>query len=380
MVQSTIFTEEDPKTSAAYRRVGLLNGLTIGLGLALGIWGGPLLFLTALPLPLRYTGLILQILVTILICGLTGWLTARLAKSGITIIAWLFCSLLLANTLVYLPERLRTLAVWLADSRFWGLPIYPGVQVRAATPYLVSFFMILILMVLALVQDYRVEAIQRAAGPGGRLGVAVWLRLFLVVPVLILIGYITGIMSGTNYSWWASRMTNQAIQGTLSYEGDLFELSRQEGLNYNALRGVRSLLTPVYSLNIAETSDSGDTSTVTAYFNNGAWINCQFIGDNLANCFDVAGSYTSGLAGIIRGEPIPDPQDCPRCFPRVDEMWINWLQERHGRLGDEPRLSRLAQWGSFVLMRAESEAGDFVIECLFQGISPVRLESCAEVN
>jgi hypothetical protein len=175
-------------------------------------------------------------------------------------------------------------------------------------------------------------------------------------------------------------MADRAVRGALAYEGDLFELSRQGDLNYNALRGVRSLLTPVYSLNIAETSDSGDMSIITIHFNNGAWVNCQFIGDNLANCFDVSGPYTSGLAGIIRGEPIPDPQECPRCFPRVDESWIRWLSARHGQLGDEPRIGRLAQWGGSVLMRVEAADGEFAIECWFQGVSPVRLESCAEVD
>jgi hypothetical protein len=170
------------------------------------------------------------------------------------------------------------------------------------------------------------------------------------------------------------------VQRTVSYEGDLFELSRQEGLNYNALRGVREQLTPVYSLQIAEIDEESSATIVSVHFDNGAWINCQFIADNLVNCFDAAPPYSSGLSGIIRGEPIPDPADCRGCFPRLDEEWIEWLQARHDRLGDAPAINRLAQWGSHVLMRLEGETAGYTVECLFRGAIPVRLESCQEVE
>jgi hypothetical protein len=170
MVQTNYFTNDDPQNSPTYRRLGLVNGLLIGLALSAGIWGGPLLFLADLPMPLRYGSLLLQILITILIGGLVGWLTARLAKTGITIVAWFLCGIFIAGSLTHLPERLRTLVVWLADSRFWGLPIYNPPQMNAAAPYLLGFFLILILFVFGILQDYRLEGIQRAAGAGGRWG------------------------------------------------------------------------------------------------------------------------------------------------------------------------------------------------------------------
>jgi hypothetical protein len=329
---------------------------------------------------LRYGALLLQILITVLLCSLVGWLTTRLAKTGVTILVWLACAIFIAGSLTYLPERLRTLVVWLADSRFWGLPIYNPPQVQAAAPYLLGFFLILILFVFGILQDYRLEGIQRAAGPGGRWGLGVWLRLLLPLPVMFVIGLVTAEMTDTNHTWWSLIITNRAIEGTIDYEGDLFELSRQEGLNYNALRGVREQLTPRYTIHLADVDEESSASMVTAHFDNGAWINCQFIADNLVNCFDAAPPYTSGLSGIIRGEPIPAPADCRGCFPRVDEEWISWLQERHDQLGDMPRISRLAQWGRYVLMRLEGETGNFAVECLFQGVSPVRLEACQEVE
>lgn len=380
MVQSLLFTDEDIQSTGRYRRLGLLNGLMIGLLLAAGIWGSPLLYLAGLPLPLRYVSLIMQMAVTVIACAVTGWLTARLARTGITLLVWFLCAVLIALSLVHLPDRLRTLAVWLADSRFWGLPIYPAPEVRAALPFIVGFFMILILMALAFLQDYRLEGIYRSLGENDRMRLSTWARLLLPAPVLLIIGYITADMIGINYTWWAAQQVHLAIQRVNNYDGDLFQLSLAEGLNYNALRGVRTLLTPQYTLNIAEVSEEGTTTIITAYFDNDAWINCQFIGDNLINCFDAAPPYTSGLSGIIQGVPLPDPADCRNCFPRIDEQWIDWLHARHDRLGDTPHISRLAQWGSHVLMRAEGETADFAVECLFSGAIPVRLDNCQEVE
>jgi hypothetical protein len=140
------------------------------------------------------------------------------------------------------------------------------------------------------------------------------------------------------------------------------------------------LLTPNYRLNVTDINDEGTTTIITAHFDNDAWINCQFIGDNLVNCFDAAPPYTSGLSGIVKGVPIPDPADCRNCFPRIEEEWISWLQARHDRLGDAPDISRLAQWGSYVLMRVEGETADFAVECLFRGAIPVWVDSCQEVE
>jgi len=43
------------------------------------------------------------------------------------------------------------------------------------------------------------------------------------------------------------------------------------------------------------------------------------------------------------------------------------------------RLTRQAQQGSYVLMRAESPSGD-AVECLFHGFSPVTVVGCEAVS
>jgi hypothetical protein len=49
-------------------------------------------------------------------------------------------------------------------------------------------------------------------------------------------------------------------------------------------------------------------------------------------------------------------------------------------IGGSPRVSRLAQWGSFVLIQVESADGEAVMQCLFEGASPVELRRCWEVR
>ncbi len=55
----------------------------------------------------------------------------------------------------------------------------------------------------------------------------------------------------------------------------------------------------------------------------------------------------------------------------------------HGRKADfagTPVVARLAQWGSYVLVQAESPDAEYAIQCLFEGMAPVRLDRCWEVN
>ena len=77
---------------------------------------------------------------------------------------------------------------------------------------------------------------------------------------------------------------------------------------------------------------------------------------------------------------IEDPSDCPQCFFRADDELREWLLARSDMVGDSPRVGRLAQWGSYVLIQVESSDAEYVMQCLFEGVSPVRLERCWEVK
>ncbi|HQF69939.1 MAG TPA: hypothetical protein PLH39_01530, partial [Promineifilum sp.] len=66
----------DMHTLPAYRRLGLLNGLLIGLALGLGAWGVEVVRAARLPLPLTVPALLLGILVLTVLGAVIGWLSA----------------------------------------------------------------------------------------------------------------------------------------------------------------------------------------------------------------------------------------------------------------------------------------------------------------
>jgi hypothetical protein len=204
--------------------------------------------------------------------------------------------------------------------------------------------------------------------------------LFLLLWPLIFValaGFVTNNIAGDK-SARDALMVQEAISTGRTYGGDLFQLGLDRGLNYSAISGVREQMSPTYSLLIGGVNADSFTTFVVAHFDNDAWITCRIINGQLNFCYDAAPPYTIGLAALIRGEELPE--DCRGCLPRVDEETAAWLRGQHERLGDNPAIERLEQMGGYVLMRATSESGDEAIECWFNNVSPVHLESCVEVN
>ena len=134
-----------------------------------------------------------------------------------------------------------------------------------------------------------------------------------------------------------------------------------------------------YTLSIGSVDLSvNDTVMVVADFDNGAWINCRVVAEQLSFCSDASLPYMQGLPAVIAtGEP---PADCPLCKFSLSDDWRDWLQDQEAFFAGTPSVTRLAQWGSYVLVQAGSPDDEYAIECLFQGLSPVRLERCWEVN
>lgn len=360
-----------PGSQKIYRKLGLLNGSFIGLALALGLWGWEAIVLAKVPVPLQYPSLILAALVLIVLYGLTGWLTGHLEKTGVVLLIWLITAVLSSFIIAYQPTSGRTLTIWLADRRFWGLPVYPFTIDSLAAPVLAGFFLILVLVFLAVLQNYRLEAVSREVTDNGRLQFRAWLLLVLPLPILIGVGVITRDIVG-DPSAQAVQLVHKAIQRGRTYEGDLFALGLREGLNYAAIQGVHQQMSAQYTLGIGGLDTAAATTYVSAHFDNGAWINCRIINEYLSYCYDAAPPYTVGLTSLITGEE--PPESCLACLPRVSEKWRTWLAEKGGHFHDPPQIHRLAQWGGYVLMRAET--ADYALECWFSGISPVQLDRC----
>ena len=363
----------EPHERPAYRRLGTLNGFLIGLALAFGAWLTEAFSLAQLPIPLQVPSLVLGGLLLVIVCSLAGWLTSRWAKFGLRLLIWLLAAVLATLIIVYQPSHGRNLVSWLSDSRFLGRPIYPSLQAPLVSIFFAGFAIFLALLILAIVQNYRLEGAVGELRNDGRLSGRSLLILIWPMFIVVVAGYVTNNIAGDK-SARDALLVQEAIDTGRTYEGDLFELGLERGVNYSAIKGVREQMSPTYSMLIGSVDADSLTTLVVIHFVNGAWITCRIINGQLSFCFDAAPPYTTGLASLISGEKLDE--DCRNCLPQVDPATVVWLREQKAWLGPDPQITRLAQMGGHVLMRVTSASGDEAIECWFEGLSPVRLESC----
>jgi hypothetical protein len=368
----------DAHVRRLFLRLGLRNGLFIGLALALGAWAPEAITLSTAHVRQVYPALLLGLLALLLLGSLGGWLAARFDHAFAGGLVWALVASLMTLTIGHLPYEGQTLIAWLADRRFWGLPVYafsPAAQARLA---MTGFFIVLLLTILGFIQDYRLESISSETDADGRLESRAWFLLVLPLPLVVGVGLIAdNIVNGPLRV--APRLVHQAIHTGRTYPGDLFELSLEHGLNYNAISGVRDQMSAHYSLAIGQV-DLGVASTifVVAHFDNDAWINCRVIADQLSHCYDASPPYRQGFPALLTTGETPD--DCRECTVKVSDEQRAWFLARSEKWAGPPHVTRLAQQGSYVLMRARSPGGDYAVDCLFHGISPVRLERCQEMK
>jgi len=370
--------DHDIQTRRLSLRLGLRNGLLIGLALALGAWVPDAILLSTSHVRLLYPSLLLGCLALLLLGGLGGWLAAWPGSAFASVLIWLLVAGLMTLVIGHLPYEGRSLAVWLADRRSWGLPIYSFSPPAQEGIVIAGFFIVLLLVILGLLQNYRLENVGSEIEANGRMSGHAWFLLVLPLPLVFGVGLIANNLVNSPLRV-AQQLVHEAIRTGRTYPGDLFELSLARGVNYNAISGVRDQMSASYSLSIGSVDlGAADTLFVVAHFDNGAWINCRVVADQLSFCYDASPPYQQGfLALLTTGET---PQDCPECAIKVNDEQRAWLLARSENFAGSPRLILLAQWGSYVLMRAESPGSGYAAECLFQGISPVRLERCREVK
>jgi len=371
-------TEQDVQERRLSLRVGLLDGLFIGLGLALGVWASDAIFLGLSHVRLVHPSMMLGVLALAFLGGLAGWLAAWIARAWASALIWLGAGVLMVRAIGLVPYEGRSLIVWLADRRAWGLPIYPASEAAGVGVWMAGFFILLVLVFLGLLQPYRLEGVTSETDRDGRLGGRGWFLLLLPVPLVVGAGLVAD--STVNKPLRvAPQLVSEAIAVGRTYEGDLFVLGLEEGVNYAAIRGVREQMSDEYTLSIGSV-DLGvsDTVLVVADFDNGAWINCRVMAEQLSFCYDASLPYMQGLPAVIATGEIPE--DCPYCKFSMSDDWRSWLRDREAIFGGVPSVSRQAQWGSHVLIRAASPDGEYAIECLFEGLNPVHLDRCWEAN
>jgi hypothetical protein len=373
-----IAAERDSTHQQLVRKLGLRNGLLIGLALALGALAPRASTLSRAHVQGMYSALLLGLLALLLLGGLAGWLAAWRSSALWGALLWLLASAAMTWTIGHLPYEGQTLAAWLGERNFWGLPVYGFSAAAQARLLMAGFFIVLCLTILGLLQNYRLEGITSETDSQGGLTGRSWFLLLLPLPLVFGVGLAADNIVGSSERV-AQQLVHEAIRTGRTYEGDLFELSLKRGVNYNAIAGVRDQMSARYALSTGEVTLSASSSIViVAHFDNGAWINCRVTADQLFHCYDASPPYLQGFPALLtEGEA---PEDCRECAVKVDESQRDWILARSKHWEGTPHVTRLAQRGSYVLMQAQSPQTGYGVRCLFHGISPVTLSHCWEVE
>ncbi|MCC7358243.1 MAG: hypothetical protein IT317_02130 [Anaerolineales bacterium] len=354
-------------------RLGALHGLLSGLALALGLWLPEALALGQRPVRLVFPLLALGALGVLAVTTTAAWLAARWDRGLLTTAVWAAAALLVAQWAGRLPYAGRNLLVWLLDPRFFGRVVYAFDAAANVRLWVAGFFIALGLVLLGLVQNYRLEGI-RGALTRGRLTARAALLLLLPLPLFALAGWAA---QDNLYRplRLAPQLVDEALNTGRAYPGDLPALARQTGVNYGAIDSVRPLIADApYTLLLGDMDLGGaETVFVVADFANGAWVYCRVQAEQLSHCFDASPPYVQGFAGALSGAGTPG---CRPCTVRVAPDLAAWLAAQGTRFSGPPHITRLAQWGGQVLMRAADPAGSFAVECFYTGLGPYVISDC----
>lgn len=359
-------------------RLGLLHGATVGLALTMGLWMPEVVALFGVPVEHLYPTLALGSGALVLIGALAGAFSARFPSVLFGGLVWFGAGLLLAWVVGGLLSDVQSLAVWLADPRFWGEAVYPATAAGRLRGGMAGFFIVLLLTVYGLLQRNRLESLRAEFVPGlwltGR-GWFVWLAGLLPLLVVGLIAH--AIVLQPVYG--TVLVVERAIQVVRATDGELFDLSQRDGINYNALKGVRQELTGAYRLQIGQV-DWGPVNTthLIVEFENGAWLVCRLMGESLSHCADASPPYVAGFASLLATGALP--ADCPACRFRLADEWLVWLAEKRQHFSSAPRVVKERQMGALVMMRAHGDAATADVACIFKGMGPIVLESCQIVD
>ena len=372
---------DQPQAADAFRyRLAWQNGLILGLGLALGLWGRALYLWATLPVHWQHLWLnLLGLGFVLAACGLTSRLTARWSRAGLVFVAWLAAALLMNEFIGRLPYSGRTLLNWLIHPVLYGLPLYPAEELFSVL-LVAGFFLTLCLSILGLLQNYRLDNLGLERGEDGRLSFRGRILLWLPLPITLAFGLLVGsVHAGT--LWVGVRTVAQIIDEGRTYSGDLFWYGQQRGLNYVAIEKLRDRMVGDYSLSIETLYAGYGGVDVDARFENGLWARCRVNprGDNgrydyVAFCRDAGLAYRVGLPTVWSGEA----PGCRECALEITPTWRDWLLARFPQL---PTVTLAAAAGNYTAVRLDSaESPPATALCILTGPPPVSLIECRDVD
>ncbi len=360
-------------------RFSRLNGAMLGLALGLGLWLPPILRLASVPVRLFALELLLGFGALVLIGLCAGQISAWVDRALASMVIWAGAGLLMVWVIGHLLFEGQTWLIWLLDSRFWGQMIYPSTPATQARMGVAGFFFVLLLAIYGLMQGLRLDGLQNQLDERRRLMGQGWVQLTVVlIPALAAGMIVDDILFKPVFT--APKIVHQAIQVARANDvEDLFDLSLESAINFNALKGVHDQLGGPYTLQIGEIRlGLSSEFSIVADFDSDAWLNCTLLAGNLNNCYDMSAPYHRGFPSLVATGSVPG--DCMACNIRITPAQAADLDQRRARLGPDPVVNVLAQRGSHVLMRTASASGDYAFDCFLVGISPVSLGTCRDAQ
>lgn len=379
---SALPQELDHEALPSFRRLGLVYGFLIGLAIAIGFWLPKMWVMSRLPVWFPYGGAILSGLAVLLLGGFAGWLSSRLNRPLYSFLVWLGTAVFICMSLGMLPPIGHNWAVWLADDRFFGLPIAQSATHLFWWSYLIAGFLVISLLpLMAILQNSNLVSAHQELVYGRRLNRRAAFRLLLPTLLAGFVGTLFPDLT-TNAPREAMVITDLAIQRVRDFDGGLFQLSRETGFNYNALDSVRDQLDGPYTLLANEIVDEWTSAIVTAHFDSGAWVNCrvnitQEDATYFSFCFDAAIPFTTGMNQLLY-DTVPE-DSCRRCGVTAAATWQTWLQARASLFDDEPVWERVAQHGRFIIIEAVTNQNS-KISCQLEGSEVITLTACEEME
>ncbi|HEX7974166.1 MAG TPA: hypothetical protein VF498_07145, partial [Anaerolineales bacterium] len=164
---------------------GLRYGILAGFAFVLAAWGVDFAGLARAEAFFPWLKLLLGAVAALLVCGLAGWLAARLDKAILSVPIWMITGAFLAWYASRLPFDgiYTTLLGWL-DPQLKGIVHYPLSSVTSARLGLLLFIMIALSAFVGLVELPMIDSATQASAP-----VARWLPLCLCVPLALAAGF-----------------------------------------------------------------------------------------------------------------------------------------------------------------------------------------------
>ena len=355
------------ENQAEMRRYGLLAGLCAGLGFSLALWANQAFSLwrvsSEYPWPLTITGVLLSLFV----CGLAGWLAARLDHAFYAVLIWLGVGVFEGWLAIRLNYYLINQFAELLHPELEGLTIYPF---ELYARLFLGVVLVIIGILSALAGIFQIYLVENAINAGSIVGGITALVLNIVIFAAV----------GFAADYIVQRPLREPVMGVASMIR-LAEQNRERPLSLTtasemhlrALKPLGEQIFQPYKLYMgAYDPNSIMSSSVHLKLQDG-WATCHLFEGSLNFCELSEKAYLQKLDCWLDGNPDY------YCRVKIPEESKAVLEAAKARIGGASSLEIMEQRGDAVLIDVGSQEGG-QYRCILRLRGDLVLESCSAVD